>query len=82
MLGRSSGIFKVDKMGLFSSRVCNSKIIRGWGGYYVAPKVCNIHCELEGVSVGVERLRPLSPSLFFFTWEVRIYVHKSRAFRL
>ena len=38
--------FQVDKMGPFSSRVCNSKTIRGWGGYFVVPKVCNIHCEL------------------------------------
>ena len=56
--------FQVDKMRPFSSRVCNSKIIRGRGACFVVPKVCNIYGELEGVSVGVERLRPLSPSLF------------------
>ena len=70
MLGRSSEIFKVDKMGLFSWRVCNSKIIRGWGGNFVVPKVCNIHCELEGVRVGVEILRGYDwryrPAFFFF----------------
>ena len=69
MLGRSSEIFKVDKMGLFSWRVCNSKIIRGWGGNFVVPKVCNIHCELEGVRVGVEILRGYDwryrPAFFF-----------------